>query len=68
MRDIETEAGRLFEHPAVEFIHVRSSTNNCYHFRIEQQPDCLEVVVFVAALPLPCDFVSQASISQGEKL
>jgi hypothetical protein len=37
MRDIEAEAGRLFEHQAVEFIHVRSSTNNCYHFRIEQQ-------------------------------
>ena len=39
MRDIETEAVRLFEHPAVEFIHVRSPTNNCYHFRIEQLPE-----------------------------
>jgi hypothetical protein len=37
MKDIETEAEKLFEQPAVEFIHVRSSTNNCYHFRIEQQ-------------------------------
>jgi hypothetical protein len=39
MKDIETEADKLFEHPAVEFIHVRSSTNNCYHFRIEQLPE-----------------------------
>jgi hypothetical protein len=39
MRDIETEAGQLFEHQAVEFIHVRSPTNNCYHFRIEHLPE-----------------------------
>lgn len=39
MKDIEAEAGRLFEDSAVKFIHVRSPTNNCYHFRIKNQPD-----------------------------
>lgn len=33
---IETEANQLFENDKLCFIHVRSPTNNCFHFRIEQ--------------------------------
>ena len=36
MAAINTEASRLFADPRLAFIHVRSSTNNCYHFRIER--------------------------------
>jgi len=36
MRSIHAEAGRLFANPELAFIHVRSPTNNCYHFRIER--------------------------------
>ena len=36
MAVIDEEAGRLFERSELSFIHVRSSTNNCYHFRIER--------------------------------
>jgi hypothetical protein len=36
MESIQAEARRLFEDPRVAFIHVRSATNNCYHFRIER--------------------------------
>jgi hypothetical protein len=36
MGSIHTEAERLFADPELAFIHVRSSTNNCYHFRIER--------------------------------
>jgi hypothetical protein len=36
MTRIETEANQLFENDNLSFIHVRSSTNNCFHFRIEQ--------------------------------
>jgi hypothetical protein len=32
---IETEANQLFENDKLSFIHVRSPTNNCFHFRIE---------------------------------
>jgi hypothetical protein len=38
MRSIHAEAERLFADPELAFIHVRSSSNNCYHFRIERQP------------------------------
>ena len=33
---IETEARQLFENDQLCFIHARSPTNNCFHFRIEQ--------------------------------
>jgi hypothetical protein len=36
MAAFDEEAHRLFEHNELSFIHVRSSTNNCYHFRIER--------------------------------
>ena len=36
MASIHSEASRLFADPQLAFIHVRSSTNNCYHFRIER--------------------------------
>ncbi len=36
MMQIETEANQLFDNHALFFIHVRSPTNNCFHFRIEQ--------------------------------
>ena len=36
MAALDEEARRLFEHNELSFIHVRSSTNNCYHFRIER--------------------------------
>jgi hypothetical protein len=36
MGSIHTEAERLFADPELAFIHARSSTNNCYHFRIER--------------------------------
>jgi len=35
MTNIEEEASHLFEALNLAFIHVRSSTNNCYHFRLE---------------------------------
>lgn len=38
MASLESEADRLFADPLVAFIHLRSATNNCYHFRIERQP------------------------------
>jgi len=31
----EYEALALLSQPGVEFVHVRSPTNNCYHFRME---------------------------------
>lgn len=39
MRDIETQAGRLFEGEEVAFIQLRSSINNGYHFRIERRQE-----------------------------
>ena len=36
MTALDEEARRLFAHSELSFIHVRSSTNNCYHFRIER--------------------------------
>jgi len=36
MASIHSEAARLFANPGLAFIHVRSATNNCYHFRIER--------------------------------
>ena len=36
MHAIEAQANQLFADPAIAFIHVRSPTNNCYHFRIER--------------------------------
>ena len=35
MRSIEPEANQLFDHYDLAYIHVRSSSNNCYHYRIE---------------------------------
>ena len=35
MSNIESEANRLFASSELSFIHVRSPTNNCFHFRIE---------------------------------
>ena len=35
MKCLEAEAQRLFEDQNLSYIHVRSATNNCYHFRIE---------------------------------
>ena len=35
MTRIKTEANQLFENDKLSFIHVRSPTNNCFHFRIE---------------------------------
>ena len=36
MRDAETEAHDLFTRAEVAFIHLRSPSNNCYHFRLER--------------------------------
>jgi len=36
MASIHAEAERLFANPELAFIHARSPTNNCYHFRIER--------------------------------
>lgn len=36
MSEIDAEAQRLFERDDLSFIHLRSSENNCYHFRIER--------------------------------
>ena len=36
MAAIHTEASHLFADPRLAFIHLRSPTNNCYHFRIER--------------------------------
>ncbi|MDC1287697.1 DUF1203 domain-containing protein [Gammaproteobacteria bacterium] len=36
MTAIEEHANRLFERSELWFIHLRSPTNNCYHFRIER--------------------------------
>jgi hypothetical protein len=36
MGSLHSEAERLFADTELAFIHVRSSTNNCYHFRIER--------------------------------
>ena len=36
MTAFNEEASRLFERSELSFIHLRSSTNNCYHFRIER--------------------------------
>ena len=38
MTRVEAEAIQLFENDKLSFIHVRSSTNNCFHFRIEHEP------------------------------
>ncbi len=36
MENFESEAEELFDHAEVMFIHARSPSNNCYHFRIER--------------------------------
>ncbi len=35
MCNVEIEANQLFASSDLSFIHVRSPTNNCFHFRIE---------------------------------
>jgi len=35
MSNIEQEALLLFDKPSLSYVHVRSPTNNCYHFRID---------------------------------
>ncbi len=40
MKCLEAEAQQLFEDHKLFYLHVRSPTNNCYHFRIESQHDC----------------------------
>jgi hypothetical protein len=34
--DILARAAALFENPGVDFVHVRSATNNCFHCRIDR--------------------------------
>lgn len=39
MSRLDEALGKLFELPALSFLHARSPTNNCYHFRIEAGGD-----------------------------
>ncbi|HKJ50698.1 MAG TPA: DUF1203 domain-containing protein [Gammaproteobacteria bacterium] len=39
MAGLEAELASLFELPGLAFVHARSPTNNCYHFRIEPATD-----------------------------
>jgi hypothetical protein len=34
--ELEERAARLLERDDVAYIHMRSSTNNCYQFRIDR--------------------------------
>lgn len=36
MRRLESVAPNLLRDQRVTFVHARSPTNNCYHFRIER--------------------------------
>ena len=36
MRRLDEALAGLFSRPGLDFIHARSPTNNCYHFRIER--------------------------------
>jgi hypothetical protein len=35
-QDIPARATALFENPGIDFVHVRSATNNCFHCRIDR--------------------------------
>ena len=37
MKSIFKVLSLLFENSDIAFLHVRSPTNNCYHFRIDKQ-------------------------------
>lgn len=39
MANLEQESISILENPSIAYIHVRSSTNNCYHFRIDRAQD-----------------------------
>lgn len=36
MSELDSSLAEMFEIPGLAFIHARSPTNNCYHFRIER--------------------------------
>lgn len=36
MHDLEARAERMFSDSNVAYLHVRSASNNCYHFRLER--------------------------------
>jgi hypothetical protein len=36
--NLEQEIPALFDLPSLSYVHARSPTNNCYHFRIEPGP------------------------------